>query len=80
MVAPVPAGAISFIGQTMKYRIGDLVKWTHRPDEELGIVLDAFVDVVLIVWCRTNIRSHYSMESEDFILIQQANKEGVNNG
>jgi len=79
MVAPVPAGAISFIGQTMKYRIGDLVKWTYPP-EELGIVTDAFGDVVCIVWCATNFRDHYSMESEDFILIQQANKEGVNNG
>jgi len=59
----------------MKYQIGDLVKWTHRPDEELGIVLDAFVDVVLIVWCRTNIRSHYSMESEDFILIRRGQDE-----
>lgn len=63
----------------MKYRIGDLVKWTYPP-EELGIVIDAFGDVVCIVWCATNFRDHYSMESEDFILIQRANKEGVNNG
>ena len=74
MVAPVPAGAISFIGQTMKYRIGDMVKWTYPP-EELGIVTDAFGDVVCIVWCATNFRDHYSMDSEDFILIRRGQDE-----
>jgi hypothetical protein len=63
----------------MKYRIGDLVKWTYPP-EELGIVIDAFGDVVCIVWCATSFRDHYHEDSEELILIQRANKEEVNNG
>jgi len=59
----------------MKYQIGDLVKWIYPPDDELGIVLDAFADVVRIVWCRTNIRSHYSIDSKELILIQRGQDE-----
>jgi hypothetical protein len=59
----------------MKYQIGDLVKWAYPPDDELGIVLDAFADVALIIWCRTNIKSHYSVDSEELILIQRGQDE-----
>jgi hypothetical protein len=59
----------------MKYRVGDLVKWTYPPDNELGIVLDAFADVVRIVWCSSNIRGCYHEDSEELILIRRGQDE-----
>jgi hypothetical protein len=59
----------------MKYRIGDLVKWTYPPDEELGIITDTFGDVVCIVWCRSNIRDHYNENAEELILIRRGQDE-----